>query len=513
MIKGVESVLGRGFGIYFAFVDPSFMLIFSDDSICKYLGMGDIPGPARLEEVFPEIVGLEDEIGRVISGGKSRFTINTITRFPERDIYFNLNFVSPGPGENGCLLVLEDVTLASISLRNVQQKRNELLLKNQELLQREEFIRILLNTIPNPIYYKDMEGRYIGCNRAFSEIAGRPEDHIIGMTATDIWGPERASLLDAMDGRLLEQKGVQAFETSITDLGGALRHVVVNKALFSGADGSPAGIVGVFNDITALKKVMEDLARSEHELQKRNRAMERSLVMARRTMAAIMQEKMPSSEHLDVHCRFLPLEGIGGDYCSVTVTGDSTSVFICDISGHGITAALFIMMIKYISERLMEVYGGDPAEFLAKLNSEVNSYGHTYYVTGQYGIFTFGAKKRFAYSSGGHPRPVLVKRGGTASFLDCTGRAIGIIRDSSFERMEVELETGDMLFFYTDGIPEARNHADEAMGFDDTLLQLFSRSIRRTLPETMDAVIGEVNAYCGGIEFNDDVLLLGFEVL
>jgi len=183
MMKGVEEILGGEFGLYYAIVDSSYRMSFSDNPICRYLGAGEMTGEVELVDLFPEVVGLEDDIGKIFSGESERFTINTITRYPEKDISFNLHFFNYRAHGNGCLLVVEDVTQASVSLRDMQQKRNELLVKNQELVQKEDFIRTLLNTIPNPIYYKDMEGRYIGCNRAFEEFVGRHGALIVGMNA------------------------------------------------------------------------------------------------------------------------------------------------------------------------------------------------------------------------------------------------------------------------------------------------------------------------------------------
>jgi serine phosphatase RsbU (regulator of sigma subunit) len=69
-----------------------------------------------------------------------------------------------------------------------------------------------------------------------------------------------------------------------------------------------------------------------------------------------------------------------------------------------------------------------------------------------------------------------------------------------------------LITLYTDGIPEAENSDKNIIGFDDGLLDLFRRAQRKSLNDTLDAVIGEVNSFRGDVPIDDDIILMGFEL-
>lgn len=123
-------------------------------------------------------------------------------------------------------------------------------------LRRSEVLKsTLLQTIPLPVYYKDMQGRYLGCNAAFCAFVGRGEAQVVGHTAYDVWPQEIAHLYCNKDEELLRNpQGAQVFESIITRGDGALREVVFNKAAMRDMCGLPLGIVGVFHDITERKQ-------------------------------------------------------------------------------------------------------------------------------------------------------------------------------------------------------------------------------------------------------------------
>ncbi len=132
---------------------------------------------------------------------------------------------------------------------------------------REKFLDTLLNTIPIPIYYKDMEARYLGCNRAFENFIGVKKEQLIGKTADDINPPELAEICRSHDTALFENGGVQQYEALVGNSRGEARNVVFNKAVFTDHDGTPRGLIGAIVDITEHKmseqRLQEALAFSE----------------------------------------------------------------------------------------------------------------------------------------------------------------------------------------------------------------------------------------------------------
>lgn len=119
--------------------------------------------------------------------------------------------------------------------------------------QQIRFQQTLIDTIPSPIFFKDAELRYLGCNKAFSAYVGLSRDDLIGKKPHDLWPKELADSYLQQDLALLEHPGLQVYEATVRYADGTLREVIFNKATFAGADGVVAGLVGVILDITERK--------------------------------------------------------------------------------------------------------------------------------------------------------------------------------------------------------------------------------------------------------------------
>lgn len=137
--------------------------------------------------------------------------------------------------------------------------------KNAERLLQEQlnFQQKLLDTIPNPVFYKDSDGLYTGCNHAFARFLGVSRHDIVGKTIYEVWDKQLADVFHEQDANLLASRGTRQFEEQIPDAQGNKREVILNKAVYHGADDEPAGLVGIIVDITELRKAERELSSSE----------------------------------------------------------------------------------------------------------------------------------------------------------------------------------------------------------------------------------------------------------
>ncbi|GEO82341.1 PAS domain-containing sensor histidine kinase [Pararhodospirillum oryzae] len=187
---------------------------------------------------------------------------------------------SPGESEVGCDLrlgdgrVIERHSMAifgddGVSWGRVwfftdvtEHKRVERALSDQL-----EFQHTLVNTLPNPVFYTDRAGRVLGCNRAFADFLGLTPEAVFGLTLEDLFDRPCAEDLGAQDSALMAQGGLRFFEITLTDVHKIARSLAVAKAAFTDAQGQVNGVVGVLTDITDLKRVAEELRRSNQELE------------------------------------------------------------------------------------------------------------------------------------------------------------------------------------------------------------------------------------------------------
>jgi two-component system sensor histidine kinase/response regulator len=123
-----------------------------------------------------------------------------------------------------------------------------------------EFRDALLDAVPLPVFHKDSEGRYTGCNRAFTEFTGMAACDLLGRTAAEIWPQAMARAYADADVELRDKGGSQVFEFFVPAADGSLRNVVFSKRLLTDAVPGRPGIIGCFTDVTETRKREGDLA-------------------------------------------------------------------------------------------------------------------------------------------------------------------------------------------------------------------------------------------------------------
>jgi diguanylate cyclase (GGDEF)-like protein/PAS domain S-box-containing protein len=156
-------------------------------------------------------------------------------------------------------------------LRAVARTRSEALALAQkatrELRTQLSFTQQLIEAIPNPVFFKDANGRYLGCNRAFEAYIGVEREKMIGKTVFDIAPPDVADRSQVFDNELLGRPGTQVYEANVADArDGTRRDVMFNKATFFDPSGAVAGLVGVIVDITQRKQLEANTRESNERL-------------------------------------------------------------------------------------------------------------------------------------------------------------------------------------------------------------------------------------------------------
>ena len=160
-------------------------------------------------------------------------------------------------GDNG-----EPLRIAGIHMDISERKKADDLIKNTL-----RFQQVLMDSIPSPVFYKDVQCLYSGCNKAFEQYIGLSSAQLIGKKASDLAPADLAQRYDQADRELLDTPGVQSYESSVVYADGSLHDVIFTKASFSDADGTMAGIIGIILDITARKQAEAELEQHRHHLE------------------------------------------------------------------------------------------------------------------------------------------------------------------------------------------------------------------------------------------------------
>ncbi|TLM62362.1 MAG: PAS domain S-box protein [Deltaproteobacteria bacterium] len=182
--------------------------------------------------------------------GRLTAPLVTLTGEVRRQLEPDAPFAPPAPGHFAELGELSEA---------IRTLMGALATRRRELKDQLLFLQNLIDAIPGPIFYKDAAFRYLGCNRTFEEYIGQSREQLIGKTVFDIAPPELAQVYQRADQELWDAGGEQTYEASVRYADGSVHEVVFYKSVFHDAAGQPAGILGVFLDITARKRAEQAL--------------------------------------------------------------------------------------------------------------------------------------------------------------------------------------------------------------------------------------------------------------
>lgn len=120
-------------------------------------------------------------------------------------------------------------------------------------------LKAVIDSVPNPIVYKDRSGRYLGCNRAFASLLGRPVQALVGERTDQVFNNKTAERLGRIEREVLQSGGVGSCEIQVPGSDGTVRHLLVQKAALTAGNGHALGTVGIATDITDRKRAEEAL--------------------------------------------------------------------------------------------------------------------------------------------------------------------------------------------------------------------------------------------------------------
>lgn len=383
----------------------------------------------------------------------------------------------------------------------------------------QQLFETLMEQSADRIYIKDHHGHFIVASQALAEMHGYENRHEIeGLTDFDLFTEEHAQQAHEDEQEIL-RTGVP-FVNKIekeTWPDGSTTWVSSSKAIFKLKGSKHAGIIGISRDVTAEFIARNKLMKNEQRLREQNEILQEDLQSARHVQEVMIPGRVPIVSGIQLAYLWNPMSSVGGDILSFPRNPDKVLLFFLgDVSGHGITAAFYTVLLKYLTSHEAEHYGNNPQNYLDCVNTELSGRIENGFVTGLAGHFTERAEdgsRQLILAHAGHPY-VLIARAATGKIERLklpAGVVMGIKGSKASKPISVTLQPGDRFYAFTDGLIEASNPDGEEYGMD-TFIASLEDLAQQPLQETLETLHKRVCTFTDRPDQQDDMTCLAFEM-
>jgi serine phosphatase RsbU (regulator of sigma subunit) len=221
-----------------------------------------------------------------------------------------------------------------------------------------------------------------------------------------------------------------------------------------------------------------------------------------------LQSTLPTDPRVIFSTHYVPHDLVGGDFFRIEpLDSERYAVIVADLTGHGVSAALYVMQIRSLWEAHRAELD-DPARFMGALNAGLHALSrpNDYFATAVYAVLNV-ATGRVAYARAGHEAPLLVLADGTVTKLNQRGAGLGLLPGTKYAVGEFDLEPGDSLLLYTDGAVEICNAEGVELGVEG-LMRLVGGNRLRGGGNFLARLDEALLAYSNAIRLPDDLTLV-----
>ena len=246
--------------------------------------------------------------------------------------------------------------------------------------------------------------------------------------------------------------------------------------------------------------------RYQDQLRKLNQQITRDLQIARRVQEALVPSGAFRSPRMEIRSAYIPSETLSGDFYDYFLHDNMMYLFVADVSGHGLPAAILVSLLKsYIHTE------ADPNTRLSDLMSRLNDFLFsvslpTQFATAQ--LFRLNGSGNLSYSNAAHPGFLLHRRAnGKTTFLEDPSPLLGAMPRMVYDDRAVQVSAGDTLFVYTDGLTDRRTASGEFYSID-RVAGLIEQHRDADLNTIYDAINSDVRKFSATDEFKDDIAFI-----
>ncbi|HTR48477.1 MAG TPA: SpoIIE family protein phosphatase [Verrucomicrobiae bacterium] len=381
-------------------------------------------------------------------------------------------------------------------------------IENPEWLQQIEGI---LETLNQGVMIADDCHRIRFVNSHMQKMLGMPPEELLGRPATQFYAPEENKFLQARIAEG-EEAGQNRFEFVVPQKDGSRLPVIITSRRIEDPEGREFAIV-TFTDISEQKRAEGMLREANVKLEERQKQIEEELALAARVQQTLAPHSLVWGG-LRVDAHYHAVRSIGGDFGVVSpMNDDHLNLLVCDVSGHGISSALIAN--RLYTEILAELRGAAPlGEMLQHVNRFLmQSIGSSvFFFTAAVARIDRGGR-RMLFAGAGHPPAMVVTPGQEPRLLESRSAVLGALPNAVDGEavLDVDLNQGDRVVLYTDGITEVFDARGEMLGVEG--LQKFVREASlEPFAKMKHNILDRVAAWREGPPA-DDVSLVLVEVL
>lgn len=240
----------------------------------------------------------------------------------------------------------------------------------------------------------------------------------------------------------------------------------------------------------------------QDQLRRMNQQMTRDLQIARRVQEALVPQGIYASPGIEIRSAYIPSETLSGDFYDYFAQDNRTYLFVADVSGHGLPAAILVSLLKsYIHTEV--TMDRSLAEFMTRLNDFLFSVS----LPSQFATAALFRMEdhRVVYSNAAHP-PFLLhsKKTNQTTMIEQPSNLLGAMPDLPFEENTLAVAPGDTLFVYTDGLTD-RIDRSGAFYSIDRIAAVLERSAEHDFATVYDAINEDIRGFAATEEFKDDI--------
>jgi serine phosphatase RsbU (regulator of sigma subunit) len=255
----------------------------------------------------------------------------------------------------------------------------------------------------------------------------------------------------------------------------------------------------LFARVSALLRVKK----YQDQLRKLNQQITRDLQIARRVQEALVPQGLFRAPHIEIRSAYMPSETLSGDFYDYFLQENTVYLFVADVSGHGLPAAILVSLLKSYIHTEADAKAR-LSDFMSGLNDFLFSVSlPTQFATAQ--LFRLDADLNLTYSNAAHPPFLLFRKSEKKTFiLEQPSYLLGAMPHMKYDDQTVKVAPGDTLFAYTDGLTDRR---DRLGNFYDInrVAALLEQGGECDLTQIYDRIHEDIIGFAATEEFRDDI--------